>query len=98
MTTSSSTRLSRSRTTSVHSKGQSLRAKRSSSSLRNNSARNEQNTCPRIVWSHLWYMGRVSSSDFIERNTSSTIHSCLYCSATSRAGGSVLVVNTHLPS
>src|ERR1039457_2033255 len=43
-------RLSRSRITSAHSSFHSLRAKRSSSSLRNSSARNEQNTCPRIVF------------------------------------------------
>src|ERR1039458_7459130 len=45
-------RLSRSRITSAHSSFHSLRAKRSSSSLRNSSARNEHNTCPRIVSSH----------------------------------------------
>ena len=34
----------------------------------------------------------------MDRNTSSTIHSCLYVRATSAVGKSVLVVNTHLPS
>ena len=40
----------------------------------------------------------VSSSDFTERKTSSTRHSCLYFNATSTGARSVLVVNTHLPS
>src|ERR1019366_10754985 len=92
--TSISMRLSRSRITSAHSSFHSLRAKRSSSSLRNSSARNEQNTCPRIVSLHLCKIGRVSSSDFIERKTSSTIHNCLYFSATSRGGRSMFVVST----
>ena len=43
-------------------------------------------------------MGRVSNSDFIDRKMSSTIHSCLYFTATSPAANSVFVLNSHLPS
>src|ERR1039457_1853794 len=96
--TAISTRLFRSRMTSAHSSFHSLDANRSSSSLRNSSARNEQKTCPRIASSQRWKIGRVSSNDFIDRNTSSTIQSCLYFSATSLVGRSVFVVSTHLPS
>src|SRR5258708_37042928 len=98
ITTSSSIRVTRCLRTSANSRWQCLLAKRSSSSLRNNSARNEQNTCPRIVSSHLWYIGQESSSDFIERSPASTIHSCLYFRATSRTVRSACVVNTHFPS
>src|SRR6516225_10392391 len=41
-------------------------------------------------------MGRVSSSDFIDRKMSSTTHSCLYFTATSGAVNSALVVSNPL--
>ena len=56
-----------------------------------------QNTWPRIVSSHFCQMGRVVSRDFMERNISSTIQSCLYVSATSLVGRVVFVRSTHMP-
>ena len=47
-----STRLSKSLITSAHSTLKPFCSRRFSYSLRNNNAKNEQNTCPRIVLSH----------------------------------------------
>ena len=46
-------------------------------SSRSTSARNEQKTCPQMVASVLWKMGRVSRRLLAVRNICSTIHNCL---------------------